>query len=328
MKGNMQAFMGAGKDQMDGRSFQTIRVGEQAFVFDCMIYGGGPGEKQPLLIFHSIEFPMPPSEVFCQTMWDAGLQVIFARRPGYGATSPLPEVMMTKGPVASGATAIAEAAMLRALVSKLELKNVILMAVGSSNPICYRLVHMLSELEQVLFVNPIFNQDIMQVFHPAWFREMLKQIVSSRSGLRVAEAGMKLLIKNDPIAYYRTILRKSPGDMAYVDAHACDYQHAGLIALETNAAMLYYDAIMCLTEDPLLKDGYFDGVKTSILIGKETTDHWRTEMEKEASRLGLPLHRASVGDIFCAYASPDDVLAILRDEAMPESLSARSAAQV
>lgn len=313
---------------MDRRSFQTIKVGEQAFVFDCMIYGGHAGEKPPLLIFHSIEFAMPPSEAFCQIMWDAGLQVIFARRPGYGDTSPLPVAMMTKGPVTSGATAITEAAMLRALVRTLELKNVILMAVGSSNPICYRLVHMMPELERVLFVNPIFNQDIMQVFHPAWFREMLKQIISSRSGLRVAEAGMKLLIKTDPIAYYRTILRKSPGDMAYVDAHARDYKHAGLIALDTDAAMLFYDAVMCLTSDPLLKDGYFDGVNASILIGTETTDHWRVEMEKEAMRLGLPLYRASLGDIFCAYASPDDVVAILRDDARSNSLLARSAARV
>ena len=105
--------------------------------------------------------------------------------------------MMNKAPVESGATAMAEAALLRALILTLDLKDIVLLAVGSSNPICYRLVHMVQELERVIFVNPIFNQDIMQVFHPAWFREMLKQIISSRSGLRVAEAGMKLMIKND-----------------------------------------------------------------------------------------------------------------------------------
>lgn len=313
---------------MDRRSFQTIKVGEQAFLFDFMIYGGDPGTKQPLVIFHSIEFAMPPSEAFCQIMWDAGLQVIFVRRPGYGCTSPLPAEMMKKAPVSSGATAITEAAMLRALIAQLELKNIILMPVGSSNPICYRLVHMLPELERVLFVNPIFNQDIMQVFHPAWFREMLKQIISSRSGIRVADAGTKLMIKNDPIAFYQTILRKSSGDMAYVDANARDYKHAGLIALETNAAMIYYDSMMCLTPDPLLKDGYFEGVNASILIGEETTDHWRTEMKKEAARLRLPLYRASMGDIFCAYACPEDVLAILRDDVKSERLLKQSAARV
>ncbi|NQY98488.1 MAG: hypothetical protein HRT82_15155 [Henriciella sp.] len=300
---------------MDARSFQTIKVGEQAFAFDVMVYGGDVGQKQPLLIFHSIEFAMPPSEAYCQLMWDAGLQVVFARRPGYGASSPLPIVMMTKGPVTSGATAIAEAAMLRVLIDKLGLTNIVLMPVGSANPICYRLVHMLPDLDRVLFVNPVFNQDIMQVFHPSWFRQMLKQMISSKSGLRVAESGMKLLIKNDPIAYYRTILKKSQGDMAYVEANARDYKHAGLIALETTASMLHYDSIMCLTNDPLLKDGFFAGLNASILIGSETTDHWRREMQKEAQRLNLPLYRASTGDIFCAYASPQDVLAILRDDA-------------
>nr|WP_156780837.1 hypothetical protein [Hyphomonas sp. Mor2] len=300
--------------------FQTLQVGEQGFAFDVMTYDGETEgheskSRQPLLIFHSIEFAMPPSEAFCQQMWDAGLQVIFARRPGYGNSSPLPLVMMTKGPVTSGATAIAEAAMLRELVKTLGLKQITLMAVGSSCPICYRLVHMLPELERVLFVNPIFNQDIMQVFHPAWFREMLKQIITSKGGLRVAESGMKLMIKNDPISFFRTILRKSPGDMAYVEAHARDYKHAGLIALETTASMIHYDSIMCLTEDSLLKDGYFDGVNAAILIGCETTEHWRNEMVKEADRLGLPLYRTTRGDIFCAYSSPDDVLRILRNDA-------------
>lgn len=301
---------------MSERSFQTIKVGERAFAFDTMIYGGAVGQKQPLLIFHSIEFAMPPSQAYCQLMWEAGLQVVFVRRPGYGNSSPLPDMMMAKGPVTSGATAIAEASMLRTLVDTLDLKNIILMAVGSSNPICYRLIHMMPELERVLFVNPIFNQDVMQVFHPAWFRGMLKQIISSKSGLHVADAGMKLLIKNDPIAWYRTILRKSPGDMAYVDAHARDYEQAGLIALETKAVMLYYDSIMCLTEDPLLKDGYFEGVNAAILIGSETTEHWRDGMAKEALRLDLPLHRASKGDVFCAYASPEDVLRILQHDAL------------
>ncbi len=313
---------------MNERSFQTIKVGERAFAFDVMIYGGEIGQKQPLLIFHSIEFAMPPSQAFCQLMWEAGLQTVFVRRPGYGNSSPLPVVMMTKGPVTSGAAAIAEASMLRALVDTLDLKNIILMAVGSSNPICYRLIHMMPELERVLFVNPIFNQDVMQVFNPAWFREMLKQVITSKSGLHVADAGMKLLIKNDPIAWYRTIMRRSSGDMAYIDAHTRDYEQAGLHALDTNPAMLYYDAIMCLTKDPLLKDGYFEGVNAAILIGAESTEHWRKEMDKEALRFDIPVHRASSGDIFCAYASPADVLRILRDDVAADiNLSERVGAQ-
>lgn len=299
---------------MSERSFQTIKVGERAFAFDVMIFGGEIGQKQPLLIFHSIEFAMPPSQAFCQLMWQAGLQVVFVRRPGYGNSSPLPDVMMAKGPVASGAAAITEAAMLRALIDHLRMRNILLMAIGSANPICYRLVHMLPELDRILFVNPLFNQDIMQVFEPAWFREMLRQIISSKSGLRVAEAGMKLMIQNDTLTWFRTILRKSAGDMAYVDAHSQDYEDAGQLGLETNAGMLYYDANMCLMKDPLLKDRYFQGVNAAILIGSDSTQLWRDEMTKEAQRLDLPLHFASDGDIFCAYASPEDVLRILRED--------------
>ena len=276
-----------------------------------MTYGGEPGAKQPLLIFHSIEFSMPPSEAFCQIMWDAGLQVVFARRPGFGGSSPLPPALMTKQSISSGATAIAEAAMLQALVRKLDLRNPILLAVGSSNPICFRLVHMVHDWARVIFVNPIFNQDVMQVFHPAWFRESLKQMISSKSGLRVAESGMKFMIKNDPISFYRTILRKSPGDLTYVEAHARDYKHAGLIALETTSEALYYDTIMCLTPDPLLKDGFFGGLNAAIVIGSETTPHWYNEMRKEAARLDLPLYRTTTGDIFCAYACPNDLLDII-----------------
>lgn len=204
--------------------------------------------------------------------------------------------------------------MLRSLIAQLRLRNVLLMAVGSANPICYRLVHMLPDLERILFVNPLFNQDIMQVFEPVWFREMLRQIISSKSGLRVAEAGMKLMIKNDTLTWFRTILRKSPGDMAYVDAHSQDYEEAGRLGLKTSAGMLYYDANMCLMKDPLLKDGYFQGVNAAILIGADSTQLWRDEMAKEAQRLDLPLHLASDGDIFCAYASPEDVLRILRED--------------
>lgn len=116
--------------------------------------------------------------------------------------------------------------------------------------------------------------------------------------------------------------------MAYIDAHTRDYEKAGLHALDTNPAMLYYDAIMCLTEDPLLKDGYFEGVNAAILIGAESTEHWQKEMAKEALRFDLPVHRASSGDIFCAYASPADVLRVLRDDVAADlKLSERVGAQ-
>ena len=81
--------------------------------------------------------------------------------------------------------------------------------------------------------------------------------------------------------------------------------------------MLFYDAIMCLTEDPLLKDGFFDGVNASILIGSDSTETWRNNMLGEAVRLDVPLYHANRADIFCAYASPEAVISLIRGEASP-----------
>ena len=299
---------------MRAREFHIERAGERAFEFEIMIYGGDLTARQPLLILNSIEFPMPPSAAFCEHMWEDGLQVIYVRRSGFGRSSPLPKKLMTRRNIESGAAAMAEAVMVRTLISRLDLKDIILLAVGSSNPMCFRLVHMVKEFSKVIFVNPSFNQDIMPVFRPFWFQQMLNQLVLSKSGLKVAEAGMKTLLRNDPVSFYQTILKNSAGDLAYVEANTEDYDAAGALAIETSAEMLFYDAIMCLTEDPLLKDGFFEGLNASILIGADSSRTWRNNMLGEAVRLNLPLYHARKADIFCAYASPEAVVALVRDE--------------
>ncbi|MEL6860465.1 MAG: hypothetical protein AAGL11_01400 [Pseudomonadota bacterium] len=306
---------------MRDRTFHLERVGERAFEFEIMIYGDELTDRQPLLITNSIEFPMPPSQSFCEQMWEAGLQVIFVRRPGHGRSSPLPKPLLTKLNVESGATAMAEAVMLRTLIAKLDLDNIVLMAMGSSNPPCYRLIHMVREFSKVIFVNPSFNQDILPVFRPYWFQKMLKQVVTSESGLRVAKAGMKMLLRNDPLSFYQSILKTSPGDLAYVDANKSDYRAAAELELQITGGMLFYDAVMCLTEDPLLKDAYFAGVNASVLIGIDSSETWKRNMRKEADRLNLPLHYVSRADIFSAYASPEAVIALIRDEDSPYLLS-------
>lgn len=309
---------------MQERSFQLVRAGEEKFEFDLMIYGGQASDRRPLIFVHSIEFPMPPSAAFCEQVWQAGLQVIFVRRAGYGKSNPIPPALMTKEHIQSRATAMIEAVMLRTLISKLGLQDAVLVAVGSANPICYRLVHLAPEITQVIMVNPCFNQDILSVFHPAWFRQMLKQMISSESGVQVAEAGIKLLIRNDPVLFYRAILKKSPGDMAYIEANRDDYCQAGGLALETTGRTLYYDTIMCLTKDDLLKDDFFTGINASILIGPDSSDIWKDRMRLEANRLGLPLYLAPQGDIFCAHICPEALIALIHAEpAMRRQLAYR-----
>lgn len=279
-----------------------------------MIYGETLSERTPLLILHSIEFPVPPSAEFCEMMWANDLQVVFIRRAGYGESSALPSPLMEDALLKNGATAIAEATMLRKLISDLDLSGAKLLAVGSANPVAYRLVQIASEIERAVFVNPIFNQTIWDVFSPVWFRNMLKQIISSKSGLSVTIQGMKVLLRRNPIAYYKHIFQKNLGDLEYVDNNRDDYIEAGRLALEISAQHLYYETHMCLAHDPLLKDQYFNGIDAAILIGAQTTDLWRAEMEGEAKRLSLPVFYAPHGDIFCAYASPDTLLQALHSD--------------
>jgi hypothetical protein len=293
---------------MAGRDFEIIRVGQRAFEFEVMIHGGALSDRQPLLILHSIEFAVPPSEAFCDAMWKNGLQVIFVRRAGFGRTSPLPQVLLSKKSIVNGATAAAEAAMLQQLIEMLRLENVVLLANGSSNPVAYRLVQFSPQIQFSLFINPIFNQEIWNVFTPVWFRKMLKQIVTSKSGLQVAFRGLKLLIQRDPIAFYRHIFAKNNANLDYVQCHADDYREAGDICLSVDANQLFYDTIMCLGHDPMLKDGFFANVHGAILIGRESGDLWRRQMIREAQRVQLPLLFAPQGDLLCAYASPELVL--------------------
>lgn len=296
---------------MSERVFQLIRTGEQAFEFEVMIYGGALGSRRPLLIFHSIEFPLPPSSAFCDAMWQDGLQVVFVRRAGFGKSSPLPRAMFNDEVVRSGATAAAEAVMMRQLITTLKLQNIVLLAMGSSNLVAYRLVKLAPEISFTVFANPVFNQDIFQVFTPLWFRTMLKQIVTSKSGLKVAIQGMKLLIRKDPIAFYNHIYHKNEYDLRYVQENAEDYREAGGYALETNPAQLFYDTIMLLDHDPLLRDNYFADTPGTIFIGRGSSAYWRAQMRLEAERLRLPIVEAPKGDLFGAYASPETLLSVI-----------------
>ena len=299
---------------MRERSFEILRVGELSLQFEVMIYGAALNERQPLLILHSQEYPMPPSAAFCEMMWASGYQVIFVRRPGYGRSSPIPGALLTADAVKSRATLMAEAAIIAALLKTMVLKNPILLAIGSANPVSYRLVHMLPNLALTIFANPVFNQDVWPDFEPAWFRNMLRQIITSRSGTRVARQGLRYMMTRDPVGFYETILQKNAEDLAYVAANKSDYEAAGAQSLRTTSEMLYYDVISCLHTDSMLKDDYFDGVNAVVLTGVNTTAHWRAEMERETARLDLPLVLAPAGDIFCAYASPETVLDLLHQQ--------------
>ena len=315
-----------GASQISERAFQVIRVGERAFDLEVWIYGDTLSERQPLVILHSIEFAVPPDDAFCQQMWDNNLQVIFIRRAGHGQSSPLPPVLLSKQTVTSGATAAAEAAIIRQCFAKLELENIILMAIGSANPMVYRLVHMAPEIRFTFFVNPMFNQEIWEVFTPVWFQKMLKQIVTSRSGLHVAHKGMQMLLRRDPVAFYNHIFAKNPDDLEYVSQNTKDYEESGALSLGTKPSQLFYDTIMCLGHDPTLKDGVFRNIYGTILIGADSSELWRTQMKSEAARVGLPVIMAPAGDLLCAYSSPDTILQAIATQARIRCVTAQKQA--
>lgn len=300
---------------MKNRSFQIVRIGDLAIQFEVMIYGGEVLERQPLLILNSIEFPVPPSVEFCEIMWRGGYQPIFVLRPGYGLSSPLPQVLMEDEVVKSRATLAAEAALIRGLIKELALRDPVLLAMGSANPVAYRLVHMIPDLALAVFANPMFNQEIWKEFEPSWLRSMLQQVMTSRSSVRVANRGLLYSMRRDPVAFYKIIFQKCAGDIAYVEANSDDYVCAARRSQKTTSQMLYYDAISCLTSDDLLKDSYFDGVNAVAVAGAQASEFWRQQMAGEAERLGLPLALAPVGHLTSAFASPEALLDLIHGRA-------------
>ncbi|MEM6652693.1 MAG: hypothetical protein AAGA72_02850 [Pseudomonadota bacterium] len=309
------------KKTMPQREFQLILAGDSVFKLDVMSYGSRQADLTPLLILHSIEFPIPPSVAFCEYMRTHGYQVIFVRRAGYGRSTPLPDALFQNTAVKSGATVAAEAAMLRQLIARLDVSRIVLLALGSANPVASRLIHMTTNIDVVIFANPVFNREIWQVFSPEWFAKMIKQIVTSQSGLEFAMRGMKLMIRNNPVGFYQSILQKDRGDLDYVTQNAADYCDAGNMVLDVTPGQLYYEANSVLAHDHILKDRYFANTNAAVLIGAKTKEHWRLTMKAEASRLQLPLIQAPIGDIFCAYASPDTLLEAIRQFASQNTIS-------
>ena len=79
----------------------------------CLRYGAPGSGHRPLVILNSIDFPMPPSEAFCERMWQAGFRTVFVERPGFGTSTPLPYVLLNAAAIQQGATSMTEAVILQ-----------------------------------------------------------------------------------------------------------------------------------------------------------------------------------------------------------------------
>lgn len=290
---------------------QLKRVGSGGIALRVMVHREKLSSLRPLVIVNSVDFPMPPSHSFCEQMWAAGYQVIFIERPGFGSSRSLPDVLLEDTQIKSGATVAAEAALLFALLKDMPVKDIVLLGMGSANPVCYRLAKINPNIELSVFSNAMFNQNIWGVFRPNWFQGMLRQTVISSAGLKFAAYGIKHQLRRAPLSFYRQLLQKSPGDLRYLEENQHDFLWASRLMRNIDNATFNYDLRQSLTEDERLHDGFFGGVNAVVLTGSETTDLWQREMEAETTRLSLPLVYVPSGDLYAPYASPDALLATI-----------------
>mgnify|MGYP000566098323 CR=1 FL=1 len=295
----------------DPRSMQRVLVGSY-LALDVMIYGAHRTGLQPLVIVGSIDYPMPPSAAFCDQMLQAGLQVVFVRRPGFGGTPGLPKAILGEEEIAKGASVAAEAAILCKLLVNLGLQDIVLMSLGTSTPVCARLAKLYPNVRLLICANPVFNQNIVQVFKPAWFQSLLGLIIRTKTGVRIAEVALKHQLRSDPLKFYREVLKNCPGDWAYAEANQADLLDACQLLLNVTPDTFFYDVRMALLPDPTLTDDYFASMNVVALSGLQTSDLWQTELDKEAERLSLPVVYAPEGDMLVPYVAPNTLLATIR----------------
>lgn len=284
------------------------QIGCGSLALRVIIHRERVSDRQPLVILNSVDFPMPPSEAVCERLWEAGYQVIFIERPGFGSSRGLPKELTQDRHIKSGAAVTTEAAVLYQMLEQLQLKDIVLLGMGSANPVCYRLSRLSPDISLSIFSNAMFNQDIWGVFRPRWFQSMLRQTVGSKAGLYFATYGVKHQLRKAPLTFYRGLLQKSPGDLRYFEENKASFLQASRLMRNIEASTFNYDLKMSLTQDHLLQDNFFHGANAVIMTGEETTELWQSQLQAEASRLSLPIVYAPSGDLYAPYASPDFLL--------------------
>lgn len=307
----------------DARGIRRLKLSGSSLELELMIHGDPNSGRRPLLILNPIELPLPPSEQFCVTMWEAGYQVYFVRRPGYGKSPSLPQTLLTKGEVKNKSGIAVEAALMKVMIEELDLQDIVLLGVGTSNSVCTRLAQLSPNVSFTAYSNPLFNPGIWDVIRPDWLRRMIRQTVMTRSGMMIAARGLKAILRRDPLWFYNQFAQKSEGDIAYVNDHPEDFLSAGHLLQGLDPNHYFYELRTALIEDTRWSLDPEAPSNAVILSGVETTENWKKTITAEAERLGLPLVWAPSGDLFVAYASPQVLLETLaKKKRRDRSLSA------
>lgn len=293
------------------RLLQKIELTPGGAHFNVMIFGDSQPKSRSLVILNSVEFPAPPSLAFCEMLWARRIQTIYVNRPGFGGSRPLPDMLLSTRHIEDGAASAAEAAIISRFLHHLDLSEIVLLGMGSANPICYRLARLNPRIAKTILSNPVLNRDVWSVFKPDWFQSVIRQSVASPPGLRFAAFGVKHRMRQDYRRFYRELLQKSDGDLQYLEDNLADFSLARDNFLNISPATFSHDLKMSLFADDVLKDEVFKDFPFVALSGQETTVDWKSGLRRETNRLGLPLKLVSSGDFFAPYASPREFLQII-----------------
>ena len=303
----------------DPRRLRPFKLADTCIEIELMIHREKVADRPTLLIINSIDFPIPPSAGFCEKMWAAGYQVIFCRRPGFGNLPGLPQALLGRDQVRDRSAIASETALFSLLINSLNLKQIFLLGLGTSNSICYRLSQINPEIQYTIYSNPLFHPAIWDVIKPPWLKRMIRQTLRSRSGLKIAVRGLKAVLRRDPIWFYRQFAQKSAGDQQYVSRNLEDFRESGRMLQNITPDTFYYDLQNALIDDTNWDPEITRDSNAIILSGHETTAKWKHAIKAEAKRLGLPIVFARSGDLFVPYASPDVLLDVLNSYAATKS---------
>ncbi len=299
------------QDTSDPRTVRRVRIDDSSIDVDVMVYRNYVSDLKPLVIVNSIELPMPPSKAFCDLMWDAGYQVVFIRRPGFGGAPGLPAALLTQTEIRNGAAVITEAALLHRLIDTLGLDNFVLLGLGTANSVCVRLSKLCPKVDFAVFSNPLFHQDVWDIVRPKWMQSMVRQTFTSKGGLRFTVIALKAALKRNPSWFYRQFAQKSVGDVQYAAENKSDFEAAADLLQNMEPETVYYDLQMALVHDTKVDAAFFRDVNGTILCGTETTEDWRQRMQEQSERLAFPIAFAPSGDLFVPYKSPHVFLELL-----------------
>ncbi len=281
------------------RIWQTVRVGRATRQLEYMQFGRDG--LRPLVFLHSLEYANAPAWGFCVDAAQAGFGTFAIRRPGFGGSDRVGSLE-------------AQAGVILDFFEAAGLENIILVAVGSACPVGYRLAATSPRVSYTIYVNCVFNRDIMAEFRPQWLAPMFLQAIRNPAGARLSLEALRQLVRIRSAGWlYESVLQKSPGDLQFARTFQRDIEAAWEIGARIHADTFRDEMRYSLEDDLFLEDGLLKRYRGIALSGQETTDTWRAGFEAEARRVGVPYGYLPSGDIFAAYQSGAELLDLVRE---------------